>query len=356
MSRIRVGVVGGSGYVGGNLLGLLLWHPEVEVCFVESVQAAGRPVAEVHTFLRGLCGLEFQDFSLDMLRENCDLVFLAKAHTEGMRFVGPLVEAGLRVIDLGADFRLKDAEVYRHWYGVEHAFPGLLSQAVYGLPELNREAVRRARLVANPGCYPTAVILALAPALAGGYSRADEVFVCAYSGISGAGRTPQPGKNLFLDAYRNIKPYKVCIHQHQPEMEQELGRVAGGTVRINFVPHLAPLDKGIYATIYLDLSRRVELEEVMEYYREYYRGSPFVRILPSGEYPQVADVVGTNFCDIGLALAACKGDGILRLVVFSALDNTMKGACGQAIQNMNLMFGLPETTGLYPLAGASWGT
>jgi N-acetyl-gamma-glutamyl-phosphate reductase len=341
MQRVKVGIIGGSSYVAGELIGLLSAHPQVELGYVESAQAAGKQLWEVHGFLYDVLKLCFRPYSLDEAKD-CQLIFIAKPHTQAMDYAADLLAWGARVIDLSADFRLRDENTYSSWYGMKHKYPQLLETAVYGLPELYGTQLREASLVANPGCYPTSVVLGLAPLLVEHLAAPRQIKICAYSGLSGAGRTPQAGKNLFIDVYSNLKPYKVNQHPHIPEIEQELSRLYKDEVRVSFVPHLAPLDRGILSTIYLGLQRQVDLDELLTLYRRFYRQHPFIRIYDAGCYPEVLNVKGTNFCDIGLGLDQKNQT----LIVFSGLDNTLKGASGQAVQNMNLMFGFKESTGL----------
>jgi len=339
---IEIAIIGGSSYVAGELLRLLLNHPEARVNFIESEHSAGQPIFQAHPFLAQLTDLKFSPFDARRIKDTCQFAFIAKSHGSAMGFAGELLPEGVKVIDLSADFRLRDPENYARWYNVKHSCPELLKEAVYGLPELNLGRIRDARLVANPGCYPTAAILGIAPLLSDRIAQPQGIIINACSGISGAGRTPQPGKNMFLDAYGNLKPYKANSHPHIPEIEQELSHLCQGEARINFIPYLVPLDKGIYCTSYLKLQRPVELGKLVSYYRNFYRNAPFVRIYDPGIYPEISNVAGTNFCDIGLAM-----DPKSQLVVaFSAIDNTMKGASGQAVQNLNLMSGLPQGMGL----------
>jgi N-acetyl-gamma-glutamyl-phosphate reductase len=341
MGLIKAGIIGGSSYVAGELIRLLLAHPRVELGCVESGQAVNKQLWEAHRFLYGLVDVEFRPYSLEDMKD-CRVVFVAKPHSQAMDYVHDLLAAGIRVIDLSADFRLRDEASYIEWYKVKHKHPQLLEQAVYGLPELYGNRIGAASLVANPGCYPTSVILGLAPLLADRIVDPRQIKICAYSGLSGAGRTPQAGKNLFIDVYGNLKPYKVNQHPHIPEMEQELSRLYRDKVHINFIPHLVPVAKGILSTIYLQLQRDMRADELVNFYRQFYAEQLFVRIYDVGYYPEVLSVVGTNFCDIGLAVDERNNT----LTVFSAIDNTLKGASGQAVQNMNLMFGFKESQGL----------
>ncbi len=361
---VRVGIVGGASYVAGKLLELGINHPELKFNYIESGSSLGKPVAAVHTKLRRCTKLKFSPYNLQALSAGCDLVFIAKPHTEAMDYVLDIKETGLKIIDLSGDFRLKDPSVYQAWYKTPHKAPALLSEAVYGLPELNAARIAKAQLVANPGCYPTAAILGFAPLMAHKLISPDEeLLIIAYSGLSGAGRTPKPGRNMFLDAYGNLKPYSIGRHPHTPEMEQELsglfhGKLKAGAsspspatfpkshISVEFIPHLAPLDRGIFCTMSAELDINLSLDELRELYVEFYREAPFVRIYDPGEYPEVQAVAGTNFCDIGLSLKKYSR----RVVVFSTIDNSIKGAAGQALQNLNLMCGFDQELGL-PFVG-----
>lgn len=337
---IRVGVVGASGYTGSELLRLLIRHPEARVGIVTSQTHAGRSVDEVIPSLRGLLDLRLEGFDPDMVAERADVAFLALPHRVSMEFAPQLLERGVRVIDLSADYRLRDVKTYERWYGVKHTSPELLSEAVYGLPEIHGQQIRSARLVANPGCYPTGAILALAPLMREGWVE-GEAIIDAKSGISGAGSKPSD-KTHYPARTENFEPYNVAAHRHIPEMEQELSELAGRDVKVIFVPHLAPMSRGILSTIYVRLKESVSEGEVRRIYEDFYRDKPFVRVLGEGELPATKRVYGSNFCDISIVLPPEKG----MLIIISAIDNLVKGASGQAVQNMNLMFGLDERIGL----------
>ncbi len=334
-----VGIAGASGYTGGELLRLLLRHPEVEVACATSRRHAGKVLHSVHPHLRGISELRFEG-ELGALEE-CDIVFCATPHGVSMELVPQLLEVGLRVIDLSGDFRL-EPEVYERYYRRVHTARGL--KGTYGLPELHREEVRHARLVANPGCYPTAIILALAPLLS---QKVVEDFVVAdaKSGISGAGAEPKKSTH-FPEAEESVLAYRITSHQHLPEIEQELRRYAPG-LKLSFVPHLVPVIRGLSSTHHCWLRQELGEEELLSIYRRFYAGEPFVRVLELGEVPRLSAVRGTNYIDIG-------GFGVdaerRRLVVVSAIDNLGKGAAGQAVQNMNIMLGLDERTGLELIA------
>lgn len=272
-----------------------------------------------------------------------DIVFICRGHGDAMGIVPELLSLGLKVVDFGADFRLKDPGEYERWYGIKHKAPELLESAVYGLPELNRDMIAKASLVANPGCYPTVVILSLAPLLSEGILETSGISVCSMSGISGAGRSPTQ-RTHFCERDENVEAYGIANHRHIPEMEQELSRIAGERVSVDFVPHLLPMRRGIFTTIYGRLKK--DVGDLSELYMDFYRGKIFVRIMRDGMAVEIKNVVGTNFCDI----AVYKGRSEGRVIITGAIDNLGKGAAGQAVQNMNLMFGIEEGEGLMQLA------
>jgi N-acetyl-gamma-glutamyl-phosphate reductase len=333
---IKVGVVGGTGYTGVELLRLLVNHPNVELRVITSRSESGRKVANLFPNLRGFTDIEFSVPDAGQL-EQCDLVFFATPNGTAMTMVPRLLEAGVRVIDLAADFRLADAAVWEQWYGMPHACPEFLAEAVYGLTEVNREAVAGARLVANPGCYPTAVQLGLLPLLEAGVVAADNIIADAKSGVSGAGRKAATG-TLLCEASENFKAYGVDGHRHLPEIRQGLERATGKPVGLTFVPHLTPMIRGIHATLYATVADSdVDLQSLFE---ARYRDEIFVDVLPAGSHPETRSVRGANHCRI----AVHKPQQAKTVVVLSVIDNLVKGAAGQALQNMNVMFGLPETT------------
>jgi len=270
-----------------------------------------------------------------------DVAFLALPHRVSFGIVPDLLKAGTKVIDLSADFRLKSATIYEKWYGEKHTAAALLPDAVYGLPEIYRYEIRKAALVANPGCYPTSVILGLAPAVRAGVIDLSSIIIDSKSGISGAGR--KAANEYFKSEHPNVKPYNIAGgHRHIPEIEQELSRVAGETLKVTFTPHVIPMERGMLSTIYANLSEKVSSAKALDLYKDFYKKEPFVQVLPEGEIPKIKDVTGENFCDIGLRVDERTG----RLVVVSAIDNLLKGASGQAVQNMNIMFGFDEKEGL----------
>lgn len=317
----------------------LAGHPRVELVHLTAFREKGRPLADVFPNLRGFGAQTLNGTGWEEMASDSDVVFLALPHGAAMEAAPVLLAGGARVIDLGADFRLKDPAAYARWYGGEHVALDLLGEAVYGLPEQNRDRVRSARLIANPGCYPTAAALALLPLVRSGHA-AGPVIVDAKSGVSGAGRNPSAATH-FSEVNENVKPYKLGEHRHGPEMEQTLAS-AGAPLPVYFAPHLAPMTRGILATCYAPLAGDLSKDEALALYRDAYRDEPFVRVLED-ELPQTKATLGSNFCDVAVRI-----DPERRLAVaVSAIDNLVKGAAGQAIQNMNLMFGFPETEGLW---------
>ncbi|MFC4486792.1 MULTISPECIES: N-acetyl-gamma-glutamyl-phosphate reductase [Tepidiphilus] len=336
---IKVGVVGGTGYTGVELLRLLSRHPEVSLEAITSRTEAGMPVSEMFPSLRGHVNLRFSTPDEARL-DRCDLVFFATPNGVAMKEARRLLDAGVRLIDLSADFRLADADQWERWYGMTHAAPELLEEAVYGLPEVEREAIARARLVANPGCYPTAVQLGFLPLLEVNAVARDWLVADCKSGVSGAGRKAEV-HTLFAEAADNFKAYGVAGHRHLPEIRQGLQRIARGLpVELTFVPHLTPMIRGIHATLYARLTN--PSLDVQSLFAERYAGEPFVDVLPAGSHPETRSVRASNVCRI----AVHRPQGGEIVVVLSVIDNLVKGAAGQAVQNMNLMFGFPETTGL----------
>ncbi|TFG93825.1 MAG: N-acetyl-gamma-glutamyl-phosphate reductase [Syntrophobacterales bacterium] len=336
----KVGIYGASGYTGQELLRLLIGHPGADVVAITSRKFKGTPVSEVYPAFAGMTDLEFVDSSPHQLVSSCDVVFLALPHGEAMLVAPVFVEAGVKVIDLSADFRLRDVSIFEAWY-VKHTAPDLLEKAVYGLPELYRDDIKGSNLVANPGCYPTSIILGVAPLLKEGCIDTSSIIADSKSGVSGAGRDLQLG-SLFCEVNEGFKAYKIGSHRHTPEIEQELGRIANTAITISFTPHLLPVNRGILSTIYADLNKKVSQSEITDMYQRFYADEKFVRICTVGSLPNISAVRGSNFCDIG-----CVADGRTgRVVIVSAIDNLVKGASGQAVQNMNLMCGLPEDAGL----------
>jgi len=337
---IKVGIVGGTGYTGVELLRILAVHPGATVHCITSRSEAGMPVADMYPNLRGHYDLAFSEPSMDVLAE-CDLVFFATPHGVAMRMVPELMARNVRVVDLSADFRLKDLDVWASWYGMPHESPEWAEKAVYGLPEVAREAIREASLVANPGCYPTAVQLGFLPLLEQGLVDPSRLIADAKSGTSGAGRQ---GKIAMLhgEVGESFKAYAASGHRHLPEIRQGLSSALGGPVGLTFVPHLLPMFRGIEATLYAELVNPKDFDRVQALYEDRYRDEPFVDVMPFGSHPETRSVRGSNQCR--MALHRQEQSNIL--IVSSVIDNLVKGAAGQAIQNMNIMFGLPETRGL----------
>lgn len=337
---IKVGIVGGTGYTGVELLRLLAQHPGVELRAITSRGDAGTPVSDMFPSLRGRLALNFEDPGRADLK-SCDIVFFATPNGVAMQQAPLLLDAGVRVIDLAADFRISDIDDWEKWYGMQHACPQWVAEAVYGLPERNRDKIRQARLIANPGCYPTAVQLGFMPLLEAGAVDVDHLVADAKSGVSGAGRKAETPL-LFSEASDNFKAYGVAGHRHLPEIRQGLGGMAGVPVGLTFVPHLTPLIRGIHATLYARTTKDVDFQHLFE---ARYADEPFVDVLPPGSHPETRSVRSANMCRI----AVHRPQGGDTLVVLSVIDNLVKGAAGQAVQNMNIMFGIKETTGLWQL-------
>ena len=338
---ITIGIVGGTGYTGVELLRLLAAHPQASVRTITSRKDAGTRVADMFPSLRGRYDLAFAD-PADAGLADCDVVFFATPHGVAMAEARALTAGGVKIIDLAADFRLKDAAVFEKWYGMPHACPDLLAESVYGLPEMNREAIRGARIVGNPGCYPTAVQLGFLPLLEAGAVDTEHLIADCKSGVSGAGRKAEVGL-LFAEASDNFKAYSVKGHRHHPEIVQGLQRASKAPVRLVFTPHLTPMIRGIHATLYARLTDPgIDLQAL---YEKRYAGEPFVDVMPPGSAPDTRSVRAGNVCRI----AVHRPQGGDMALILAVEDNLVKGAAGQAIQNMNLMCGLPETTGLTAL-------
>lgn len=345
-TRIKVGIVGGTGYTGVELLRLLSQHPNVELRAITSRKEDGMPVAEMFPSLRGRVNLKFQVPDSAGL-EHCDVVFFATPHGVAMSQAQALLAAGVRIIDLAADFRLQDTAVFERWYKMPHACPDVLRESAYGLVELNRERVAAARVVGNPGCYPTTVLLGLAPLFQGDAPLIDTGHVIAdcKSGVSGAGRKAEVA-TLFSEASDNFKAYGVMGHRHHPEISEQLKLLAGQPVGLTFTPHLVPMVRGMFSTLYMRILPSALDVDFQALYEQRYADEPFVDVMPEGSLPETRTVRASNF----LRIAVHRPDGGDQLVVLVVQDNLVKGASGQAVQNMNLMFGLPETTGLGHIA------
>jgi N-acetyl-gamma-glutamyl-phosphate reductase len=335
-----VGIVGATGYTGVELLRLLVQHPEVEVTVLTSQKYAGVPIDQVFPSLTGRLQIKCEELTIDRISQKVDFIFTAVPHKTAMETVPLFYQKGKRVVDLSADFRFKDPEVYERWYQ-KHTCVDLLPESVYGLPELHREEIKNAKIVGNPGCYPTGALIGLIPLIKDGMISYENIVIDSKSGVSGAGRDVVLG-SLFCEVNEGVKAYKIFDHRHLPEIEQELGQLAQKKITVTFVPHLIPMDRGILTTLYVKLSKKMKTEDVLSTFQEYYRGEPFIRIYPKGKIPNTKDVRGSNYCDIGVIVNESDSRG----VVVTAIDNLVKGASGQAVQNMNIMLGYPETMGL----------
>ena len=340
---IKVGVIGGTGYTGVELLRLLALHPEVELVAITSRGEAGVPVSDIFSNLRGQVDLKFQQPD-SALFKGCDVVFSATPNGVAMTFARELLEAGIKLIDLAADFRLQDIGVWEKWYGMKHACPELVEKAVYGLPELNREQIKTADIIANPGCYPTATTLGFLPLIENELIDVSDLIADTKSGVSGAGRGTSVA-NLYSEVADSFKAYAVSGHRHHPEISQTLAGVAGQGVNLTFVPHLTPMLRGIHATLYANLKKQdIDLQSV---YEQRYDAEPFVDVMPSGAHPETRSVKASNMCRIAVHKTSTDSS---KVVILSVIDNLTKGAAGQAVQNMNIMFDKSENTGLTGIA------
>lgn len=337
----RVSIIGATGYTGAELIKLLIRHPRVKLEWLTSENFAGKKISDVHTSLKGRCDIVCRKLDLDKVIHDSDIIFSCLPHGTIYENAGRILKARKKLIDLSADFRLKDPKQYKIWYKFSHTKTDLLKRASYGLSELYRDEIKKAHLVANPGCYSTASILALAPIVKKKAVVLNSIIIDAKSGVSGAGRKPGLAYH-FPETNENMLAYKVAEHRHIPEIDQELSIKAGHAVNVTFVPHLIPVDRGILVTCYTRLSKNLKAKDIFEIYREYYAGEPFVRVLPEGEFPQVKSVVYSNNCWIGLQFVKKTRE----LIVIGVLDNLLKGASGQAVQNMNIVCGFPETVAL----------
>ena len=337
---IKVGIAGASGYTGLELIRLLANHPEVELSVLTSETYKEKSIADVFPSLNGIININLQSLDVEILK-SCDVIFLALPHTIGMDILPELLKSNCKVIDLSADYRLKNADTYSEWYSLTHTHPEFLSQVIYGLPELHREKIKSAQGVANPGCYPTSVILAIAPLLKTDWVDLESIVSDSKSGVSGAGRKTSI-TTQFSEANEGVTPYGLASHRHTPEIEQELSNLIGKPIKISFSPHLIPMSRGMLSTIYINLNHKLKDENLIEHYENFYSDELFVRVLDKGKFASTHFVSGSNFCDIGIKVDS----RVNRLVITSAIDNLIKGASGQAIQNMNIMLGFGEATGL----------
>ena len=337
---IKVGIAGASGYTGLELIRLLANHPEVELSVLTSETYKEKSIADVFPSLNGIININLQSLDVEILK-SCDVIFLALPHTIGMDILPELLKSNCKVIDLSADYRLKNADTYSEWYSLTHTHPEFLSQVIYGLPELHREKIKSAQGVANPGCYPTSVILAIAPLQKTDWVDLESIVSDSKSGVSGAGRKTSI-TTQFSEANEGVTPYGLASHRHTPEIEQELSNLVGKPIKISFSPHLIPMSRGMLSTIYINLNHKLKDENQIEHYENFYSDELFVRVLDKGKFASTHFVSGSNFCDIGIKVDS----RVNRLVITSAIDNLIKGASGQAIQNMNIMLGFGEATGL----------
>ncbi len=340
-NMIKAGIVGATGYAGNELVRILMQHPEVEIKAMTAHSYVGKPFSDVYENYRDINEMVCQEMDMERLSEECDVVFMALPHGTAAKVVTEDILEKTRVIDFGADFRLKDADVYEAWYGVKHEGRALLEKAVYGLCEVNRESIKGKRLVANPGCYTTCSILSLRPLVAEGIINLKSIIIDAKSGVSGAGRSLAL-PNMYDECNETVKAYKIAGHRHTPEIEEHLSYAAKEEVVLSFTPHLIPMNRGILATCYAELKNNMSYEEIKAVYEKYYGNEYFIRLTKKGVFPETRWVKGSNFLDIGFTVDERTG----RVVVVGALDNLVKGAAGQAVQNMNILFGLDEKTGL----------
>lgn len=339
---LNCAVLGATGYTGAELTKLLLAHPHVRVSMLTTRQEKAIPLVDILPTVSKKIRLQITPFSFDEVKKKADVIFLCLPHTEAMTVADQFLNARKVVIDLSADFRLKDSKLYPKWYGVEHSFPARLKHAAYGLSELNRTKIQKTDLIANPGCYPTGPLLALIPLLKEKLIDPAFIIINAASGVTGAGKRLVTATQ-FCEVSENFNAYKVNKHQHTPEIEQNLSEAAGREVKITFVPHLLPLSRGILATIYVKPVRKVTEQVLRKTLETAYKNNVFIRVKPEGKFPFTKEVQYTNFCDIGISSDAHTG----RAVIFTAIDNLVKGAAGQAVQNMNIRFGFPEEAGLF---------
>jgi len=338
---INVGIMGATGYAGEELIDILLRHPGVRITHLSAKIDKPQAIADIFPRFKGKIDLICKEPNIEEAIAKCDLVFLALPHTVSMEVAPSLLKAGKKVIDLSADYRLKDIKIYEQFYKTKHKDKTHIAQAVYGLPELYRVKIKEARLIANPGCYPTVSILALAPLVALDLVDLGSIIIDAKSGVTGAGRKITEDF-LFSEIDEDFKAYKVNIHQHIPEINQELSKLSGKKINVTFVPHLLPLNRGILATIYVKKAQNLKrkAQNLLSLYKKFYKKEPFVRIREEGDFPRLKDVVGTNFCDINIK------DGQGNIIIVAAIDNLLKGASAQAVQNMNIMYKFPESTAL----------
>lgn len=344
MTKIRIAIIGATGYTGAELIRTLLQHPQVEIRHLTSESSAGKWIGELHASLACLSPKTWitEPCNVAEIAPNIDLAFLCLPHTESAKIAKQFLDRKIKVIDLSADFRLKSALTYQKWYKGKHPHPELLKHAIYGLPELHRQYIRKAQLIANPGCYATAAILSAVPLVQTPWINLKSLIIDAKSGISGAGKKTE-ARYLFCESTENFLAYGVTGHKHIPEIEQELTMGDGQRkVQITFIPHLLPIQRGILVTLYADLKKTVSAQQIWKRYSDFYKNEPFVQILPLGKFPELKSVQASNYCQIGVHVNELQK----KVIVIGVIDNLGKGASQQAIQNMNLMFGIQETCGL----------
>jgi N-acetyl-gamma-glutamyl-phosphate reductase len=339
--KVNIAIVGSSGYTGGELMRILLNHSRVSLTAITSEKSAGKPITTIFPHLAGMTSLNCEHLDPDTIANKADVVFLALPHVTAQEAAFQFHKRGKKVIDLSADYRLSDPGEYENWYEHKHQYPELLKSAVYGLPELHRDRIRTAALVANPGCYPTSAILGIAPLMKNNIADPSSIIIDSKSGVSGAGRSPSVAHH-YPEVNEGFMAYKVGTHRHTPEIEQELSGLAHKKITLSFTPHLVPMNRGILTTIYINMAISMDTDRLLALYQEFYKNEPFIRLLPLGQFPNVRNVRGSNFCDIGVYIDSRTG----RAIVVTAIDNLVKGASGQAIQNMNLMMGFNEAEGL----------
>lgn len=339
MSKLKVAILGASGYTGSELLRFLINHPRVEISYLTADRSAGKKLHEVLPVFKDIIDLKLHPLDLDKIPGNIDFAFTALPHGTSANIVKYLYEKGIKVVDLGADFRIS-YKVYKKWYG-EHPCPQLIDKAVYGIVELNKTKIKKAKIVANPGCYPDSSILPLAPLLKNDIIKPNTIIIDSKSGVSGAGRSAALDYN-FCEVNEGLKAYKIGEHRHMPEIIEVLSNFSGKKVTLNFTPHLIPMDRGILSTVYVDLKKKMDTSDLLSVYKKFYAKEKFIRIMSEGIYPSTNQVRGSNYCDIGCKVIPEQK----KAIIISVIDNLVKGASGQAIQNMNLMMGFAEDTGL----------
>ncbi len=341
---VKVGIVGARGYTGEELINIFLKHSQAKISYLTARVDAPTPISKIFPQVRNRLDVRCDNFDVAKAVKSCDVAFLALPHTTSMEVAPFLLKAGKKVIDLSADYRIEDYKIYEAWYKVTHSDRAHIKSAVYGLPEINRAKIKKADFIANPGCYPTAAILSIAPLVRTRFCNLDTIIIDAKSGYSGAGRK-STDDSFIQEIKDNFKAYKVDVHQHTPEINQELSKIAKKKINVTFVPHLLPVERGLIETIYIPLQKNpkaVTSHQIIEIYKKFYKDAPFVRIRNEGEIPQLRNVQHTNFCDIGVKVSEDKK----LIIIISSIDNLLKGASGQAVQNMNLMYGFKETEGL----------